>query len=220
MKINKYIDHTILKPESTEEEVLQICKEAIEHDFASVCVNSCHTKLVANALKGSSVKTGIAIGFPLGATSTEVKAFEANYAIENGASEIDMVMNVGALKSGDLERVERDIKAVVDVANKTVVVKVILETCLLTDEEIIQACKISKNAGADFVKTSTGFNSAGATVKHVALMRKTVGNEMGVKASGGIRNYKQAMEMIEAGATRLGTSSGVKIVTGEQASEE
>ncbi len=177
-----------------------------------MCVNSCYTALVANALKGSSVKTCVVIGFPLGANITECKVFEAKNAIENGASELDMVLNINALKSGDLEYVEQDVAAVVNIAKERTFVKVILETCLLTNEEIVNACKISKKAGAHFVKTSTGFNSAGATTDHVALMRQTVGESIGVKASGGIRTYEKALKMIKAGADRIGASSSVKIM--------
>ena len=212
MRINKFIDHTILKPEATKDQVLQVCREALQNDFASVCVNSCYTALVANALKGSSVKTCIVIGFPLGAISTECKVFEAKYAIENGASELDMVLNIGALKSGDLENVKQDVAAMVNITKERAIIIVILETCLLTHEEIVQACHISKKAGAHFVKTSTGFNSAGASTNHVALMRQTVGDSMGVKASGGIRTYEKALQMINAGADRIGASSSVKII--------
>ncbi len=171
-----------------------------------------HAPLVANQLRGTSVKPGAAIGFPLGCTTMETKVFETKDAIKNGAKEVDMVMNVGALKSGDLIFVEKDIAAVVAAAKGKALVKIILETCLLTDDEIVTACKLAQKARADFVKTSTGFNSAGATVAHVALMRKTVGKTMGVKASGGIRTYYDAVKMIEAGATKIGTSAGVQIV--------
>lgn len=212
LRINKYIDHTILKPETTKRQVLQICEEALQHNFASVCVNSCYTAIVANALKDSSVKTCTVIGFPLGANTIECKVFEAKNAIQNGASELDMVLNIGALKSGDLEYVKRDINAVVNISKERAIVKVILETCLLTNEEIIQACKISNNAGAQYVKTSTGFNSAGASEEHVKLMQQTVGKFMGVKASGGIQTYEKALRMINAGASRIGTSSSVKII--------
>jgi len=212
LNINKYFDHTILKPEATEEQVLRVCKEALQYDFASVCVNSCYSSLVANALKGSSVKTCATIGFPLGASSAECKAFEAKNSFENGALELDMVINIGALKSGNPEYVEQDIAAVVNIVKDKAIVKVILETCLLTNEEIVQACRISKKAGAKFVKTSTGFGSAGATIEHVKLMRETVGDAMGVKASGGIQTYEKTMQMIAAGADRIGSSSSVKIM--------
>jgi len=210
--LNKYIDHTILKPEATDIQVIQVCNEAKQFNFASVCINPCYTKLVADQLRGSDVKCGAAIGFPLGAISTEVKVFEASDAIKNGAQEIDMVINVGAVKSGNFAYVEKEIKAVVDVAKGKVILKVILETCLLTNEEIVRICQIAKKVGADFVKTSTGFNSAGATVEHIALMRQTVGSKMGVKASGGIRTLQAALDMIKAGASRIGTSAGVTIM--------
>ncbi len=210
--INQYIDHTILKPESTKDQVIQVCKEAIQYGFCSVCVNPWFIPLVAKQLQGTAVKPGAAIGFPLGSTTTEVKAFETKDAIKNGAKEVDMVLNVGALKSGDVNYVERDIAAVIAAAKGKALVKVILEICLLTDDEIVIACKLAQKVGADFVKTSTGFNASGATVAHVALMRKTVGKSMGVKASGGIRSYQDAIKMIDAGASRIGTSAGVKIV--------
>lgn len=207
-----YIDHTILKASATREQVIKICKEAAANQFASVCINPCHVKLVADQLKGTGVKTGAAVGFPLGATTAEVKAFETAQAVADGAEEIDMVINIGALKDGDTEYVENEIKGVV-VAAKGKVVKVIIETCYLTDEEKVLACKLSKNAGADFVKTSTGFGTGGATIDDVALMRKTVGESTSVKASGGIRNLKDALDMIEAGANRIGTSAGLTIVS-------
>lgn len=212
ISINQYIDHTILKPESTKDQVIQICKEAIQYGFCSVCVTPWFIPLVVSQIHGTTVKAGAAIGFPLGCTTTEVKVFETKDAIKNGAKEVDMVMNVGALKSGDNAYVERDIAAVVVAAKGKALVKVILETCLLTDEEIVTACKVAQKAGANFVKTSTGFNAAGATEAHVALMRKTVGESMGVKASGGIRSYQDAMKMIQAGASRIGSSTGVKII--------
>ncbi len=205
-------DHTILKAEATRQQVMQLCKEALENGFASVCVNSCYTDLVAAQLKGSNVKTCVVVGFPLGAMSSRSKAFEARDAVESGAQEIDMVINVGALKENDLQYVENDIKAVVDAVDSKAIVKVIIETCLLTDEEKVTACKLAKKAGADFVKTSTGFSTGGATAEDVALMRKIVGESMGVKASGGIRDYETAVTMIRAGASRLGTSATVKIV--------
>jgi deoxyribose-phosphate aldolase len=210
--LNSYIDHTILKPESTYDQIIQICGEAKKYQFASVCVNSAFASLVSKQLKGSRVKTGIVIGFPLGVCSTETKVSEVKDAIHNGAQEIDMVINVGALKSGDLDFVEKDIAAVIAATNKIVLVKVILETCLLTKDEIVTACKIAKKAGADFVKTSTGFNAAGATVEHIKLMRQTVGDKMGIKASGGIRTLQTVLDMIKAGANRIGCSSSVKIM--------
>jgi len=212
MKLEKYIDHTILKPEATVEGVKKICKEAIEYGFASVCINPFYTKLVSEELKGTDIKTCVVIGFPLGANTKEVKAFEANQAIELGAQEVDMVINVGALKDKNYEVVREDIEAVVKVVAKRALVKVIIETCLLTDEEKIKACEISKAAEVDFVKTSTGFSTAGATSHDVALMRKTVGEKIGVKASGGIRDYAKAVEMVKAGASRLGVSASIAIV--------
>ncbi|SKC37635.1 deoxyribose-phosphate aldolase [Maledivibacter halophilus] len=214
MKIQNYIDHTLLKPEATEEQVKKICDEAKEYGFASVCVNSYYASLVRKELRGTDVKTCVVVGFPLGASVKEAKAFEAKEAIENGAQEIDMVINIGALKSKKYDYVKEDIKAVVDAANKKALVKVIIETCLLTQEEKIKACEISKEAGADFVKTSTGFSTGGATVEDIKLMRKTVGQDMGVKASGGVRTIEDAKTMINAGASRIGASSSVAIVKG------
>ncbi|NQN87283.1 deoxyribose-phosphate aldolase [Streptococcus suis] len=216
MKLNKYIDHTILKPETSKEQVAQILAEAKEYDFASVCVNPTWVAYAAQELKDSDVKVCTVIGFPLGANTPALKAFETKDAIENGADEIDMVINIGALKSKNDELVLEDIKAVVE-ASGDKLVKVIIETCLLTEEEKVKACQLSKEAGADFVKTSTGFSTGGATVEDVALMRKTVGPDMGVKASGGARSYEDAIAFIEAGATRIGASSGVAIMKGEKA---
>ena len=211
--IAKIIDHTLLKPEATRDQIVQLCREAREYGFAAVCVNPCYVKLAAELLRGSSVKVCSVVGFPLGATLPEVKAYEARRAIEEGAAEIDMVINIGALKSGDLELVKRDIASVVDVCHaKGALCKVIIEAALLTDEEKVLACQLAKAAGADYVKTSTGFGPGGATVRDVALMRRTVGPEMGVKAAGGIRSYEAAKSMVEAGATRIGASAGVKIV--------
>lgn len=212
MNIAKYIDHTILKPQATVEEVKKLCVEAKEYNFASVCVNGCHTKLVSTELAGSDVKTCVVVGFPLGAMTKETKAFETSDAIKNGASEIDMVINVGALKDKNYALVKEDIEAVVNAAKGKAVVKVIIETCLLTDEEKIKACEISKEAKADFVKTSTGFSTGGATTEDIGLMRKTVGKDLGVKASGGVRDYKAAMDMINAGASRIGSSNSIAIV--------
>jgi deoxyribose-phosphate aldolase len=206
------IDHTILKAETTTQDVKKICEEAVENKFASVCVNSCFTKLVAEELKGSEVKVCTVVGFPLGAASSESKAFETKKAIEDGAQEIDMVINVGMLKSREYDYVKNDIEAVVGAAKDKALTKVILETCLLTDEEKIIACKLSKEAGADFVKTSTGFSKWGAKLEDVKLMRETVGSEMGVKASGGVHSFDDAINMIEAGATRIGASSSLKII--------
>ena len=216
MKLNKYIDHTILKPETTQEQVEKILSEAKEYDFASVCVNPTWVSLAAESLKDSDVKVCTVIGFPLGANTSAVKAFETEDAIANGADEIDMVINVGALKAGNDALVLDDIKAVVD-ASGDKLVKVIIEACLLTDEEKVRACQLSKEAGADYVKTSTGFSTGGATVADVTLMRKTVGPDMGVKASGGARSYEDAIAFIEAGASRIGASSGVAIMNGAQA---
>ena len=216
MKLNKFIDHTILKPESTQEQVEKILSEAKEYDFASVCVNPTWVSLAAESLKDSDVKVCTVIGFPLGANTSAVKAFETKDAIANGADEIDMVINIGALKAGNDALVLDDIKAVVD-ASGDKLVKVIIEACLLTDDEKVRACQLSKEAGADYVKTSTGFSTGGATVADVALMRKTVGPDMGVKASGGARSYEDAIAFIEAGASRIGASSGVAIMNGAQA---
>ncbi|NJE46176.1 deoxyribose-phosphate aldolase [Thermococcus sp. GR7] len=213
--VARYIDHTNLKPYATADDIIKLCDEAKRYNFYAVCVNPYRVKLAKEQLKGSNVKVATVIGFPLGATPTEVKVFEAKKALEDGADELDMVINIGALKDGDYEYVRRDIEEVVKVAHeKGAIVKVIIETCYLTEEEKIKACELAKEAGADFVKTSTGFGTGGATVEDVRLMRKVVGPDMGVKASGGVRTYEQAMAMIEAGATRIGTSSGVKIVEG------
>ncbi|WP_449458821.1 deoxyribose-phosphate aldolase [Streptococcus suis] len=216
MKLNKYIDHTILKPETTQEQVEKILAEAKEYDFASVCVNPTWVALAAESLKDSDVKVCTVIGFPLGANTPAVKAFETKDAISNGADEIDMVINIGALKTGNYDLVLEDIKAVV-AASGDKLVKVIIEACLLTDDEKVKACQLSQEAGADYVKTSTGFSIGGATVADVALMRKTVGPDMGVKASGGARSYEDAIAFIEAGASRIGASSGVVIMNGAQA---
>ncbi|HEM5281620.1 TPA: deoxyribose-phosphate aldolase [Streptococcus suis] len=216
MKLNKYIDHTILKPETTQEQVEKILAEAKEYDFASVCVNPTWVALAAESLKDSDVKVCTVIGFPLGANTPAVKAFETKDAISNGADEIDMVINIGALKTGNYDLVLEDIKAVV-AASGDKLVKVIIEACLLTDDEKVKACQLSQEAGADYVKTSTGFSTGGATVADVALMRKIVGPDMGVKASGGARSYEDAIAFIEAGASRIGASSGVAIMNGAQA---
>ena len=213
MNIAKYIDHTILKAEATAEDVKKLCKEAREYKFASVCVNGCYAKLVATLLAGTDVKTCVVVGFPLGAMTKEAKAFETTQAIENGATEIDMVINVGALKEKNYELLKEDIEAVVNAAKGKALVKVIIEACLLTDEEKVKACEISKEAKADFVKTSTGFSTGGATKEDIALMRKTVGPEIGVKASGGVRDFKTAMDMINAGASRIGASASISIVS-------
>ncbi|WLR51368.1 deoxyribose-phosphate aldolase [Bacillus tianshenii] len=219
-KLAKMIDHTLLKPESQKDQVVTLANEAKEHGFASVCVNPTWVEVAADILKGSDVLVCTVIGFPLGATTPEVKAFETKNAIENGAQEIDMVINVGALKDGNDVLVERDIRAVVEAAKGKALVKVIIETCLLTDEEKVRACELSVKAGADYVKTSTGFAGGGATVEDIALMRKTVGPDIGVKASGGVRSYEDAQAMIDAGATRIGASSGIAIVNGEEGSSD
>lgn len=209
-----YIDHTLLKPEATEEQIKKICAEAKEYGFASVCVNPAWVSLAAAELKGATSKVCTVIGFPLGASTSTTKAFETKDAITNGAEEIDMVINIGALKSEQYDVVENDIKAVVEAANGTLV-KVIIETCLLSDDEKVKACELSVSAGADYVKTSTGFSTAGAKVEDVALMRKTVGPKIGVKASGGVRSLEDLESMVAAGATRIGASSGVKIMKGQ-----
>lgn len=211
MKINKFIDHTVLSQDADEKKIDKLIAEAKEHDFASVCVNSCWTKKCAEALKDSDVNVCVVVGFPLGAMDTKSKAFETKTAIENGADEIDMVINVGWLKSGRYSDVEDDIREVKKACGDKHL-KVIIECCLLTDEEKVMACKFSEKAGADFVKTSTGFSKSGATVEDVALMRKTVGDRLGVKAAGGIRDGKTAVAMIKAGASRLGCSAGIKII--------
>ena len=215
LSLAKMIDHTLLKPDATQDEVAQLCFEAKKYGFASVCVNPTWTELCSTLLKGSEVKVCVVIGFPLGATAPEVKAFETQNAIEHGAQEIDMVINIGALKARDLETVARDIRGVVETAHaRGAIVKVIIEAVLLNDEEKTIACLLSKEAGADFVKTSTGFDSGGATVHDVELMRRVVGPEMGVKAAGGVRTFEDAQSMIQAGATRIGASAGVKIIQG------
>ncbi len=218
MEINKksvagIIDHTLLKPNASKEQIEKICQEAKDYAFASVCVNPCYVQQCAESLKDSKVNVCTVIGFPLGANTLETKAFETKDAIAKGADEVDMVINVGALKSGDWEYVKKDIQAVVEAANGTLV-KVIIETCLLTDEEKTKVCVLAKEAGADFVKTSTGFSTGGATPHDVAIMRAAVGPEMGVKASGGIHTSEEAIACINAGATRLGVSAGIAVVNG------
>ena len=216
MKLNKYIDHTLLKQDATVEQIDSLLSEAREYDFASVCVNPCWVSYAHSGLQGTDVKVCTVVGFPLGATTSAVKALETKEAIQNGADEIDMVINVGALKSGNADLVESDIRAVVE-ASGDKLVKVIIEACLLTDEEKVLACQLAQKAGADFVKTSTGFSTGGATLPDVQLMRQTVGPDMGVKAAGGARSYADAVAFVEAGATRIGTSSGVAILKGELA---
>lgn len=220
-KLTDLIDHTLLKADATKAQVEKIIEEAKEYKFASVCLNPTWVKFAAEGLKDTpEVKVCTVIGFPLGANTSEVKAFETKNAIENGADEIDMVINIGAMKDGDYDYVESDIKAVVEAAKGKALVKVILETCLLTKEEIAKASELSVSAGANFVKTSTGFSTGGATVEDIALMRKTVGPEIGVKASGGVRSLEDAKAMVEAGATRIGASSGVSIAKGEVANSD
>ena len=210
------IDHTILKPEARKADVLRFCDEAKAHGFASVCVNPIHVATVAEALRGSDVRVCSVVGFPLGATPPAIKAAETRQAVADGAAEIDMVIAIGALKEGDDAHVRADIEAVREACPKAVL-KVIIETCLLDDAEKRRACLLAKEAGAEFVKTSTGFSTHGATVEDVALMRETVGPVLGVKASGGVRSLAAAKAMIDAGATRIGTSSGVQLVTGGEA---
>jgi deoxyribose-phosphate aldolase len=212
----RMIDHTILKADATEMEVEKLCNEALEYNFASVCINPAMVEKAATMLKGSDVKVCTVIGFPLGATTTEVKAFETEDVIKKGATEVDMVINIGKLKEGDLEYVKKDIEAVVNAAKGKALTKVIIETCLLTDEEKVTACKLSKEAGADFVKTSTGFSTGGATASDIKLMRETVGPELGVKASGGVRSNADAIAMIENGATRIGASASISICEGTE----
>ncbi|HZH59959.1 MAG TPA: deoxyribose-phosphate aldolase [Metabacillus sp.] len=214
-KIANMIDHTALKADTTKDVVEKLCQEAIEYQFASVCVNPTWVETAASLLKSSDVKVCTVIGFPLGANTPETKAFETKDAIEKGATEVDMVINIGALKDKNDDLVLRDIKAVVEAAKGKALTKVIIETSLLTEEEKVRACELSVNAGADFVKTSTGFSTGGATVKDIELMRKTVGPNIGVKASGGVRDTEGAEALINAGATRIGASSGVAIVKGE-----
>lgn len=210
--IPSMIDHTLLRPEATREMIRTLCNEAIEYKFGAICVNPYHVSFCKDLLKDSNVKIATVIGFPLGANTTEAKAFETLDAIKKGADEIDMVINIGALKDKDYLTVKEDIEAVVNIAKKKSIVKVIIETSLLNEEEKRIACELSKEAKADFVKTSTGFNTAGATVEDVRLMKSVVNDKLEIKASGGVKNLETAKEMIEAGATRLGTSSGINIV--------
>lgn len=217
IKLNKYIDHTLLKPDATRMDIEKLCKEALEQDFYSVCVNSLWVPFCADMLKGSDVKIAAVVGFPLGAMSTEAKSYETYVACKNGAAEIDMVMDIGSFKSKEYDKVRDDISAVVNAASKfQAIVKVILETGLLSDDEIVKACEISQEAGATFVKTSTGFGYGGAELDKVRLMRASVSDKVSVKASGGIRDKETALAMIEAGADRIGTSSGIKIVAGTE----
>lgn len=215
MKLNHYIDHTLLKPEATLQQIEKLCTEAKENKFFSVCVNSYYVKRCVSLLQGSGVKVCTVVGFPLGASTMETKRFEAMKAVAEGAAEIDMVMNISAVKSGDWQYVQDDMSSLAQVCHQQgAILKVILETCLLTEEEKRKACEIAKRANVDFVKTSTGFSTGGATVEDVKLMRSIVGDKIGVKASGGIRNAETALKMVEAGATRLGTSASVEIVSG------
>lgn len=216
MSIASYIDHTLLRQDATAEQIDKLCAEAAEYRFASVCVNPWFVPRCVKNLKGAGVKVCTVVGFPLGATTAESKVFEALQAVRSGAEEIDMVMNVSAMKSGSLKAIEQELQALVAAVEGSALLKAILETCLLTREEKILACQMAKRAGADFVKTSTGFSTGGATVEDIALMRETVGPEMGVKASGGIRDYQTALAMIRAGATRIGASAGVAIVRAER----
>lgn len=215
MEIAKLIDHTALKPDTTQKQIDKLCQEAKEYGFYSVCINPSWVKEAARQLEGTNVKVCTVIGFPLGAATTNIKALETKDAIENGADEIDMVLNIAKLKDGDVAYVEDDIRSVVQAADGQGLVKVIIETCLLSDAEKETACRLAVKAGADFVKTSTGFSTSGATVEDVRLMRRTVGSDVGVKASGGIRDRKTALAMVDAGATRLGASSGVAIISDE-----
>ena len=211
-EIAAMIDHTLLKAFATKEQIVKLCKEAAEYHFASVCVNPCYVEMAAKLLKGTGSKVCTVIGFPLGANTSDCKAFETRDAIAKGAQEVDMVINVGAMKSGDYDYVEKDIRKVVEAANGTLV-KVIIETCYLTDEEKTLACKAATAAGADFVKTSTGFGTGGATPADVALMKKSIPSNMKVKASGGVHNYDEAIAVVEAGASRIGASAGIAIVS-------
>ena len=213
-RLAKMIDSTNVKAVATKSEIADLCREAVQHGFGCVCVNPVHVKLAADILKDSNVRISSTAGFPFGASLSETKAFEAVKAVEDGANEVDMVINLSALKSGDFEAVKRDIAAVVNVkhVSKDIIVKVIIETAYLTQEEKVIACKLAREAGADFVKTSTGFFGSGATVEDVRLMRRTVGKDMGVKAAGNIRTYADAVAMIEAGANRIGTSAAATVI--------
>lgn len=214
--IANMIDHTVLKAFSSKEDVIKVCKEAKEHGFFSVCINPTHIEIAKQELEGSNVKVCTVIGFPLGANTSEVKAFETKDSIAKGAHEVDMVINIGALKDKNYDLVYKDIKAVVDAANKEALVKVIIETCYLTDEEKKIACELSVKAGADYVKTSTGFGTGGSTPEDIKLMRDVVGPNVGVKASGGVRTTEDAIKVIDAGASRIGASASISIATGEK----
>lgn len=212
MKYNKLIDHTILKQDATPDQIVKLCEEAKQFDFMSVCVNPAYVPLAARLLKDSDVRVCTVIGFPLGMNLTKTKVEEAILTVKEGATEVDMVINVGQLKAGNDAYIKEEIRAIKQAVGKDIVLKVILETCLLTNEEIVRACKAAKAAGADFVKTSTGFSTGGATVEAVKLMRETVGPNIGVKASGGVRTHEDLLKMVEAGANRIGTSSGAKLI--------
>lgn len=214
MELNKYIDHTLLNPDATKKDIIKICTEAKKYEFASVCVNSSYTKIVSDLLEDTDIKTCIVVGFPLGAMSKKAKIYEAKTAVKEGADEIDMVINLGLLLDGKSEEVYEEIKEIKEVCGDRHL-KVILETCLLEDLQIIEACQLAERAGADFVKTSTGFSRGGATIKDIRLMRETVGDRLGVKASGGIRTREDAEAMIEAGASRIGASKSVEIISGK-----
>ena len=221
MNIAKTIDHTLLKPEATAADIQALCREAKQYGFASVCVNTCYVKLASELLRGSGVKVCCTVGFPLGAMAPKAKAFEAAQAVADGAEEVDMVLWIGALRQGNTAAVQADIEGVVNACHPRAIVKVILETCLLTDAQIETACRLCVAAGADYVKTSTGFSTAGATAEHVALMKRAVGGRAKVKAAGGIRTYEDAKRMIDAGADRIGASAGIAIVeTAEQRGEQ
>ena len=221
MNIAKTIDHTLLKPEATAADIQALCREAKQYGFASVCVNTCYVKLASELLRGSGVKVCCTVGFPLGAMAPKAKAFEAAQAVADGAEEVDMVLWIGALRQGNTAAVQADIEGVVNACHPRAIVKVILETCLLTDAQIETACRLRVAAGADYVKTSTGFSTAGATAEHVALMKRAVGGRAKVKAAGGIRTYEDAKRMIDAGADRIGASAGIAIVeAAEQRGEQ
>ena len=212
MDIARFIDHTLLKPDATEEMIENLCNEAKKYNFYAVCINPYYVKLAKNILRNSNVKIATVIGFPLGANTSKIKALEAEESIKDGADELDMVINIAALKNKDYDKVKEDIEEVVKKAKGNALVKVIIETCLLTEDEKVRACNLSLEAGANFVKTSTGFNGKGATVEDIRLIKSVVGDKMKIKASGGIRDYETAIKMIEAGANRIGASSSVKIV--------
>ncbi|MFT4245417.1 MAG: deoxyribose-phosphate aldolase [Micrococcaceae bacterium] len=221
MKLNSYIDHTLLKPNASKAQIIELCDGAKEYEFASVCVNPVWVKTAAKELEGSKVLTCTVIGFPLGATSTESKVCETKQAIKDGADEVDMVIDMAVAIAGEKDKLTTDIKAVADTAHEgDAILKVIIETSMLNDEQKVLACEAAKEAGADFVKTSTGFNGGGATVEDIKLMRKTVGPDVGVKASGGVRSKADADALIEAGATRLGASAGVEIVSGKESTSD